>query len=135
MPAERRVFESDVCTHGIRVEVRSSYVRERSDPDQGQWFFAYSVRISNEGQAPVQLLSRHWVITDADGKVSEVKGPGVVGEQPLLDPGESFEYTSACPLETPYGTMHGTYQMETDGGERFDAAIAPFLLGEPKGVH
>jgi ApaG protein len=110
-------------------------VPERSDPAQGRWLFAYDVRVVNEGDVRAQLLSRHWIITDANGKVQEVRGPGVVGEQPVLEPGESFEYTSACPLETAYGTMHGSYQMEADAGERFDAEIAPFLLGEPKGVH
>jgi ApaG protein len=135
MPPERRVCESDASTRGIRVQVRSSYVPERSDPGQGRWFFAYDVRIVNEGAARAQLLSRHWIITDGEGKVQEVRGPGVVGEQPMLEPGESFEYTSACPLETAYGTMHGSYQIQTSAGERFDAEIAPFLLGEPKGVH
>jgi len=135
MASERRVCESDACTRGIRVQVRSSCVPERSDPAQGRWLFAYDVRVANEGEVRAQLLSRHWIITDADGKVQEVRGPGVVGEQPVLEPGESFEYTSACPLETAYGTMHGSYQMETDAGEHFDAEIAPFLLGEPKGVH
>jgi ApaG protein len=115
--------------------VRSSYVPDRSDPDEGRWFFAYEVRISNESETRVKLLSRHWIITDADGKVQEVKGPGVVGEHPVLEPEESFEYTSACPLETACGTMHGSYQMETASGERFDAEIAPFLLGEPTRLH
>jgi len=135
MSPERRFCESDASTRSIRVQVRSNYVPERSDPGQNRWFFAYDVRISNEGDETCQLLSRHWIITDADGKVQEVKGPGVVGEQPVLEPGESFEYTSACPLETAFGTMHGSYQLETAAGERFDAVIAPFLLGEPKGVH
>jgi ApaG protein len=135
MAAERRVCESDACTRGIRVLVRSSYVPERSEPEQGRWFFAYEVRISNEGSDVAQLVSRHWIITDADGKVQEVRGPGVVGEQPGLAIGQGFEDTSACPLETAYGTMHGSYQMVTAAGDRFDAVIAPFLLGEPKGVH
>ena len=126
---------SEALTQGIRVEVQSAFVPERSDPDDGQWFFAYRVRITNEGHAPAQLVSRHWVIIDGHGRIEEVRGPGVVGEQPLLHPGEAFEYTSACPLRTPSGSMHGTYQMVTIDGERFDAEIAPFALGEPATVH
>ncbi len=125
------MFTSESVTRGIRIAVQSVYVPERSDPDEKQWFFAYQVRVSNEGTETAQLVSRHWIITDADGHVEQVKGPGVVGEQPVLRPGESFEYTSACPLGTPVGTMHGSYQMVTTGGERFDAEIAPFSLGEP----
>jgi ApaG protein len=126
---------SEIVTRGIRVEVESSFVPERSDPDEGQWFFAYRVRIRNEGEETAQLVSRHWVIIDGRGRVEEVRGPGVVGEQPVLRPGEAFEYTSACPLRTPEGTMHGSYQMVTAGGERFDAEIAPFALGEPATIH
>jgi ApaG protein len=126
---------SEIVTRGIRVEVESSLVPERSDPDEGQWFFAYRVRIHNEGEETAQLVSRHWVIIDGRGRVEEVRGPGVVGEQPVLRPGESFEYTSACPLRTPEGTMHGSYQMVTGRGERFDAEIAPFALGEPVAIH
>jgi ApaG protein len=129
------VDRSEAVTHGIRVEVQSVFVPERSDPDDGQWFFAYRVRITNEGGETTQLLSRHWVIIDGSGRVEEVRGPGVVGEQPVLRPGETFEYTSACPLRTPEGTMHGTYQMVTSDGTRFDAEIAPFALGEPRTVH
>jgi ApaG protein len=126
---------STATTRGIKVEVQSVFVPERSDPDNGQWFYAYRVRIANEGSVTTQLLSRHWVIIDGRGKVEEVRGPGVVGEQPLLRPGESFEYTSGCPLRTAHGSMHGTYQMVTEGGDRFDAEIAPFALGEPEVVH
>ncbi len=135
MSHERRVCESDTCTRGIRVRVHSSYVPERSDPDRGRWVFAYNVTISNEGDERAQLLARHWIITDANGRVQEVRGAGVVGEQPVLDPGDAFEYTSACPLETACGTMHGSYEMLTPAGDRFDAMIAPFLLGEPRTVH
>ena len=135
MTTRRRVCESEATTRGIRVHVRSSFVPERSDPDQNRFFFAYDVTISNDGDETAQLLTRHWIITDADGQVQELRGPGVVGEQPVLEPGESFAYTSACPLQTPYGTMHGTYEIVTAGGQRFDAEIAPFLLGEPAGVH
>lgn len=129
------MFTSEAVTRGIRVRVQSSYVPERSDPEQNNWFFIYTVEIANQGGAPTQLVSRHWIITDAEGRVREVRGPGVVGEQPTLAPGESFTYTSACPLDTPFGTMHGTYQMVTDRGEQFDAEIAPFLLGEPHAVN
>ncbi len=126
---------SEAVTRGIRVEVQSVLVPERSDPDDAQWFFAYRVRITNEGGEPAQLVSRHWVIIDGHGRVEEVRGHGVVGEQPTLGPGEAFEYTSACPLRTPHGSMHGSYQMVTPDGERFDAEIAPFALGEPERVH
>jgi ApaG protein len=110
-------------------------VPDRSDPEQGSWFFAYEVRIANEGELTVQLLTRHWIITNAEGKTQEVEGPGVVGKQPVLEPGDSFEYASTCPLDTAYGTMHGSYLLVTDAGERFEAEIAPFLLGEPGSVH
>ena len=126
---------SEATTRGIRVRVRSAYVPERSRPDRSEWFFIYTVQISNESRVTAQLVSRHWIITDANGQVEEVKGPGVVGEQPVLAAGEAFEYTSACPLSTPFGTMHGTYQMVTAGGERFDAEIAAFTLSAPHAIH
>lgn len=126
---------SDTTTRGVRVEVRPDYLPQQSDPRNGLWMFAYRVRISNEGSDTVQLVSRHWVVTDANGRVEEVRGPGVVGEQPILEPGERFEYTSGCPLPTPMGTMHGSYQMVTRKGERFDAEISPFTLAEPYSVN
>jgi ApaG protein len=126
---------SEAVTRGIRVHVESRYDPTRSRPDQNQWFFLYTIRITNEGTVTTQLISRHWIITDATGHVEEVRGPGVVGEQPVLGLGQSFEYTSGCPLTTPFGTMHGTYQMVTANGERFDATIAPFTLTEPHAVH
>jgi ApaG protein len=129
------MFTSEAVTRGVRVHVKSMYDPDRSRPAQKQWFFLYTIRISNEGTDTVQLLTRHWIITDATGRVEEVKGPGVVGEQPILGPGESFEYTSGCPLTTPFGTMKGTYQMVTRGGEPFDAQIAEFELSEPYTVH
>jgi ApaG protein len=129
------VFRSEAVTRGIRIRVRSAYVPERSQPDENQWFFVYNVEISNEGSDTAQLVSRHWIITDANSQVQEVKGAGVVGEQPTLAPGESFEYTSACPLTTPFGSMRGSYQMTTTGGETFDAEIAPFTLAEPHAVN
>jgi ApaG protein len=126
---------SDTTTRGVRVQVRSAYVPERSVPADHQYFFAYRVRISNEGEETVQLVTREWIITDADGLVETVRGPGVVGEQPILGPGESFEYTSYCPLKTPIGSMHGTYQMVSARGDRFDAVIAPFSLAVPTALN
>ncbi len=122
---------SSAITQGIRVTVEVSYLEERSDPREGQYAFAYSVRITNEGDAAAQLRARHWIITDGDGKIEEVQGPGVVGAQPRLRPGQHFEYTSWCMLRTPHGSMHGTYQMQRDDGSRFDADIAPFPLALP----
>lgn len=121
---------SEAVTENIRVQVQSEYDPGRSDPDHNQWFFLYTVRITNEGQKTVRLISRHWIITDAMGKIEEVRGPGVVGKQPVLAPGESFEYTSGCPLTLPFGTMHGTYQMVNDRSEEFEIEIAPFTLQE-----
>lgn len=129
------MFTSEAVTRGVRVRVESRYDPERSDPSRNQWFFLYSITIANEGTASVQLMTRHWIITDGTGKVEEVRGPGVVGKQPILKPGESFEYTSGCPLNTAFGLMEGTYQMVTDDGELFDAKIAPFTLSEPYTVH
>ena len=126
---------SEAVTRGLRVRVRADYAPERSNPARAEWFFLYTIRISNEGAETVQLLTRHWIITDGNGQVEEVRGPGVVGEQPILKAGESFEYTSGCPLATPFGVMKGTYQMITAGGERFDATVAPFTLSEPYTVH
>ena len=126
---------SEAMTRGIRVEVEARYSPEHSDPKQNQWFFLYTVEIANDGEETVQLISRHWVITDATGKVEEVRGPGVVGEQPVLEPGTAFEYTSGCPLATPFGSMQGSYQMIAEGGTHFDAEIAEFLLREPGAIH
>jgi ApaG protein len=117
------------------VHVLSQYAPGNSQPANSQWRFIYTVTITNEGQETVQLLTRHWIITDGSGQVEEVRGPGVVGKQPVLRPGESFQYTSSCPLATPFGIMEGTYQMVTDAGDRFDARIAPFTLSEPYTVH
>jgi ApaG protein len=119
---------SDAVTNHIRVEVLSKYSPENSRPLQDEWVFQYTVRITNEGTESVQLLSRHWIITDALDHVEEVKGPGVVGEQPILGPGESFKYSSWCPLKTPVGMMRGTYQMQRMGWHVFDIEIAPFAL-------
>ena len=123
---------SEATTRNIKVQVKSQYDPSRSNPNQNEWFFLYTVRITNEGSDTVQLMSRHWVITDGMGKVQEVRGPGVVGNQPVLAPGESFEYTSGCPLTVPFGSMQGTYQMVNDREEKFDIEIAPFVLMEPQ---
>jgi len=126
---------SKARTRGVQVKVESVFVPEQSAPHSGRWFFAYTIRIANLGEETVQLISRHWIITDANGAVEEVRGPGVVGNQPVLRPGESFEYTSFCPLPTAFGTMEGTYQMVTPDGESFDARIALFELSEPMTVN
>ena len=119
---------SEAVTNGIRVEVLARHSPENSRPTEGEWVFQYTVRITNLGSETVQLLSRYWIITDALEHVEEVRGPGVVGEQPVLAPGESFKYSSWCPLKTPTGMMHGTYQMARAGGSIFDIEIAPFGL-------
>ena len=126
---------SEATTRGVKVSVRSEFDPSRSDPQSGRWFFLYTISIQNVGNETVQLISRHWIITDADGEVEEVRGPGVVGHQPILPPGEMFEYTSGCPLGTPFGVMQGTYQMIAEGGTHFDATIAPFSLNEPYAVN
>ena len=119
---------SEAVTNNVRVEVEACYSPENSLPFQDRWVFQYKIRITNEGHETVQLISRHWIITDATGRTEEAKGPGVVGEQPVLAPGESFEYSSWCPLRTVTGVMRGTYQMEREDGRQFDAEIAPFSL-------
>ena len=126
---------SEAVTNSIRVEVLSRYSPEHSHPRQSQWVFQYTVRITNQGNDTVQLISRHWIITDGLDHTEEVKGPGVVGKQPVLAPGESFKYSSWCPLKTPTGMMHGAYQMISAGGKQFDIAIAPFALKARYTVH
>ncbi len=115
----------------IRVQVATSYVDEQSEPESDRYVFAYTITISNDGEVPAKLISRHWIITDANGKVQEVSGDGVVGEQPHLNPGEEFRYSSGAILETPVGAMQGLYRMEADNGVNFDAPIAPFTLAVP----
>ncbi|HJL16217.1 MAG TPA: Co2+/Mg2+ efflux protein ApaG [Sandaracinaceae bacterium LLY-WYZ-13_1] len=122
---------SVALTDGIRVTVTSRYLPEQSNPPGHRYVWAYTVQLENVGDRPAKLVTRHWIITDARGKVDEVKGPGVVGEQPHLSPGERFQYTSGCILQTPRGTMHGAYQMVRDDGAQFDAEIAPFSLRMP----
>ncbi len=126
---------SEAITGGIRVEVLSRHSPEHSRPLQGEWVFQYTVRITNHGPDAAQLVSRHWTITDALDHIKEVKGPGVVGEQPVIAPGESFKYSSWCRLETPTGMMRGTYRIVRAGGSGFDVDIAPFGLRAPYTVH
>ena len=126
---------SSAVTEGIRVTVTSAYRPERSEPEKRRWLFTYTVRIANEGEAPAQLVARHWIITDANGERQEVVGDGVVGQQPRLAPGERFEYTSFCVLETPHGSMRGSYRMIRGDGSPFEARIAPFPLVVPSAVN
>jgi ApaG protein len=120
---------SDTTTRGIRIQVESEYLADRSD--RATYYFAYHVHISNVGDETAQLVSREWIITDADGNVERVQGPGVVGEYPVLEPGGNYQYTSFCPLPTSLGTMNGAYTMRTRGGDSFEAEIAPFTLAVP----
>jgi ApaG protein len=124
---------STAVTEGIRVTVRSQYLPDQSSPNDDRFVFAYTVKIANEGTRTAQLRTRHWIITDGRGVVEEVRGDGVVGEQPRLDPGETFQYTSGCVLQTAVGTMQGSYRFFCDDGSSFDAAIAPFSLASPLG--
>ncbi|HEV2201059.1 MAG TPA: Co2+/Mg2+ efflux protein ApaG [Bryobacteraceae bacterium] len=126
---------SEAVTHNVRVEVLSQYSPANSRPLHGEWVFEYTVRITNLAAETVQLLDRHWIITDGTGQVREVEGPGVVGEQPVLAPGQSFKYSSWCPLSTPVGVMRGSYRMGRVNGDRFDVEIAPFSLKARYSVH
>ena len=119
----------------IRVDVETSYLDEQSEPSEHRYVFSYTITIRNEGHVPAKLLSRHWLITDANGKVQEVNGEGVVGEQPYLQPGEGFRYSSGAIIETPVGAMQGSYRMVADDGQHFDAPIAPFRLAMPGLLH
>jgi len=126
---------SDTTTRGIRVQVETFYDEERSSPQESYYFFSYHVRISNVGTETVQLVSREWFITDGNGDTQRVQGPGVVGENPVLAPGEEFEYSSFCPLTTPVGAMQGSYRMVLKNGDSFEAEIAPFSLAVPHAVN
>jgi ApaG protein len=126
---------SSTAPHRIRVDVVTNYVEDQSNPGDGRFVFSYTITIRNEGSVPARLLTRHWLITDANGKVQEVVGEGVVGEQPHLQPGEGFRYSSGTILETPVGAMQGKYRMVGDDGEQFDAPIAPFTLAMPGLLH
>jgi ApaG protein len=130
-----QVMSADPANPRIRVEVETSYIEEQSDPRDQRFVFSYTITIRNEGAVPARLMTRHWIITDANGNVKEMRGDGVVGEQPYLKPGQGFRYSSGAVIETPVGTMQGSYQMVADDGERFDAPIAPFRLAMPGVLH
>ena len=119
----------------IRVEVATQYLPDQSEPEQSRYTFAYTITIANVGTVASQLISRHWIITDADNQVQEVRGLGVVGHQPLLQPGQAFEYTSGCVLETPVGSMRGSYQFTAEDGMQFEASIPEFVLSMPRMLH
>jgi ApaG protein len=119
----------------IAVETRPEYLADQSDSDEGRFVFAYTIVVRNVGSVPAQLISRHWIITDANSEVQEVRGLGVIGHQPLLKPGEHFEYTSGCALPTPVGTMRGSYQMVAEDGTQFEADIPEFVLATPHFLH
>jgi ApaG protein len=121
--------------HDINITIRTNYIAEQSDPGSDRYVFAYTIQIANEGTEAAQLISRHWIITDAENRIQEVRGLGVVGEQPFLRPGETFEYTSGTSLATPVGTMRGTYQMVSEDGQKFDAEIPEFTLSMPRILH
>lgn len=125
----------DESIFDIRIDVDTHYIDEQSEPDADRYVFAYTITITNNGDTAARLISRHWIITDANGKVQEVNGDGVVGEQPHLEPGEEFRYSSGAVLETPVGAMQGLYRMEADDGVNFDAPIAPFTLAMPGLLH
>lgn len=121
--------------HRIKIDVLTEYIDSQSDPDERRYAFSYTITILNEGAVSAKLISRHWIITDSDGKVQEVRGKGVVGEQPLLEPGQGFRYSSGAIIETPVGTMQGSYQMQAEDGVEFDAPIAAFRLAKPGMLH
>ncbi len=126
---------NELSVYNIKVSVDTTYLESQSSTDDDRYVFAYTVTIQNNGEVPAKLLTRHWIITDSNGKTQEVRGDGVVGEQPHLKPGEGFQYTSGTMLETPVGTMHGSYQMQADDGTEFDAEIELFTLSAPRVLH
>lgn len=127
--------ESSAITHGVQVDVISSFIAEQSAPEEGRWFFAYQITIQNRSERTVQLLSREWRITNAEGRMEIVRGAGVVGQQPVLKPSEGFQYVSGCPLDTAVGTMEGSYQMVDEAGNPFEVTIAPFSLADPMSLN
>lgn len=131
----KKTFMTDSSLNSIKVNVETRYLEEQSNPDDNYYVFAYTITIQNRGKQQAQLLTRHWVITDSNHKVQEVRGDGVVGEQPVLDPGEQFVYTSGTMIETSVGTMKGSYQMQAQDGSRFDATIDEFVLSTPRVLH
>ena len=126
---------SEIKPYDIRINVKTEYLASESDDDAGRYVFAYTITVENHGSLPAKLLSRHWIITDAESRIQEVKGEGVIGEQPRLNQGESFSYTSGTMIETPVGSMQGSYQMIADDEHKFDAVIAPFTLAMPGMLH
>jgi len=126
---------STAVTQGVRVDVVAYFSAAHSNPAASRWFFLYTIRITNEGETAVQLLNRHWTIVDGTGHTEEVHGPGVVGEQPVLEPSQAFEYTSGCPLPTPFGSMAGTFEMQRSDGTAFEAEVALFQLMQPGSIH
>ena len=135
MPDPPPITTSEAITEGLRVSVSARYSAAHSDPQAGNWFFLYTIRLYNESTTKLKLLSRHWLINDSTGHAEEVRGPGVIGEQPELDPGEDFEYTSGCPLRTPFGSMKGSYEIVREDGSTFSAEIAQFELRQPRALH
>jgi len=135
--SDNDLFEtnSEAETEGVRVQVSARFSPEHSNPSGSRWFFLYTIRISNEGETAVQLINRHWTIIDGTGHTEEVHGPGVVGEQPTLGPGQGFEYTSGCPLPTPFGSMAGSFEMQREDGRAFEAEVALFQLIQPGSIH
>ena len=127
----KALFPHEATTRGVTVRVSVTYLPDQSEPAHGRWFWAYHIRIENDGDAAVQLLTRHWIITDGRGGIEEVRGDGVVGDQPMIDPGESYDYVSGCPLRTPAGSMEGSYGMIDADGTPFDIAIPLFPLHSP----
>jgi len=125
--------DEEICK--IKIDVATSYIKDQSKPEKDYYVFSYTITISNEGPVAARLLGRHWIITDANNRTQEVQGDGVIGEQPRLSPGENFQYTSGTMLETPVGTMHGTYHMVLDSGRRFEAEIPKFTLSMPRTLH
>ncbi len=126
---------SDTHTYQINIAVKTAYIEAQSDPHASRYVFAYTVTITNDGSVPVQLVTRHWIITDANDRIQEVRGDGVVGEKPRLQPGASYQYTSGTAIETPVGTMGGSYQMVAEDGTKFDAEIPAFTLSIPGTLH
>ncbi|MDP1931809.1 MAG: Co2+/Mg2+ efflux protein ApaG [Gammaproteobacteria bacterium] len=129
------MFKNEVVHQDIDISVKTQYLQEQSDPENNRYVFAYTIDIENKGEKPVKLLSRHWIITDDNDKVEEVRGTGVVGQQPLIEPGQVFHYTSGAVLTTGFGTMQGSYEMVSADGEKFAATIPAFLLSRPLSVH
>jgi len=127
----KALFPYEAITRGVTVRVSVTYLPDQSEPAHGRWFWAYHIRIENDGDGAVQLLTRHWIITDGRGGQEEVRGDGVVGDQPMIDPGESYDYVSGCPLKTPSGSMEGSYGMIDADGTPFEIAIPAFLLQSP----